>query len=67
MSRFVDVYDAEEQCNTGQRIYAERMFNAGMERAAEIVKEERTELADPLYNLALDDAAELIRKEIDND
>ena len=30
MSSFKDIYDAEEQCNTGQRTYAEKMFNAGV-------------------------------------
>ena len=40
-------------------------FNKGMERAAEIVRAERNDLASPSYNDALDVVGELIRKEID--
>lgn len=58
MIRFIDVYDAEEQCNTGQRFYAKKMFNAGMKRAAEKVFDEQL-CINPEY------VAEAIRKEID--
>ena len=52
---------AEETFEAGRKLGKKE----GMERAAEMVRAERNDLASPSYNDALDVVGELIRKEID--